>query len=794
MNDLLAKLRPERSELIDGGFTLLLLWMALWAFRSSFGGTQFIVLGAIATLVGVIVAHVTMRFAVPIVLSVVIWLVVYVFVGGVLAARSQAIAGVLPSPGTVTAATRTMVRGWKELLTTVPPVGRTGDLLVLPVFCGIMAGAATCSVARKREWVGGPAIPALLVLALGILCGTKEPVSVLLHGGAIALVVLVWSAMRNERRRPNLDSGTMRLRRLASAGAVLGVATFAGLSVGGSLPMLDASDRTVWRDTFEPPFDPSVFPSPLGYYRQFVKELKDTPMFEVQGLPDGVPIRLATLDDYDGIVWKATGGTSARINSAGYFQRVGTDVDPEFPKPEEEEVTITFPVDSEFGEVWIPTVGEVRSIDFDGANGRGRDLADNYRYNRTTDTGAMLGNAAAGDSYEMSVTTQIGWDDLPEDAQFGANNFEAIDAVPPEVSGLGSGFVEDVEGIERVTILRDLLRGEGDGGRSYYSSSEDGQSPVPPGHGAGRLVRFAGSSEQVGNAEQYAATLGLILRNDGIPARVVMGFEPKEWDPDGSVLITGEDAEAWVEVLIEDIGWVQVSPTPDRSKTTVVKDDSPKPIPDRETQVPPPPPIIEPDAETDPASESEQTDREEEEEEEEEEQEENTGGPSLLVVAGLIAAGLPIAVFLIVLAVILLMKNRRRRRRLTRGRSDEKVANGWRELVDYAVDSGRPVPLATTRREAAGLFTAENAESLALQADAVIFGPEETIDDRVVDFWDEVGAARKGMRQDLGVVDRVKAAMSLDSFRRAKQQRRAEQRRVRLREREEARKKALVDA
>ncbi|MFT7394439.1 MAG: hypothetical protein ACI83Y_002117, partial [Candidatus Azotimanducaceae bacterium] len=172
----------------------------------------------------------------------------------------------------------------------------------------------------------------------------------------------------------------------------------------------------------------------------------------------------------------------------------------------------------------------------------------------------------------------------------------------------------------------------------------------------------------------------------------------------------------------------------------------------------------------------------------------NTGGPSLLVVAGLIAAGLPIAVFLIVLAVILLMKNRRRRRRLTRGRSDEKVANGWRELVDYAVDSGRPVPLATTRREAAGLVTAENAESLALQADAVIFGPEETIDDRVVDFWDEVGAARKGMRQDLGVVDRVKAAMSLDSFRRAKQQRRAEQRRVRLREREEARKKALVDA
>lgn len=793
MNELLAKLRPERPELVDAGWALGLTAVALWAFEGSFGGIEFFVVGVIAAAIGVVTAHVCMRFKLPFLLSVGVWFVVYVLVGGVLAARSQAILGIFPSPDTVAAATRTMVRGWKELLTTVPPVGRTGDLLLLPVFCGLVAGASGYTLARTREWPAAPAVPIALVLALGILCGVRQPVSVLLHGGVFGVGVIIWAAIRDARRRPPIDTGVMRARRTALAGALLAVAAIGGLVIGDSLPMVEAQDRTVWRDTFEPPFDPSVFPSPLGYYRQYVKEFEEQPLFEVTGLPEGVPIRLATLDDYDGIVWKASGGTTARRNSAGYFQRVGTDVDPDYSGTQAS-VQIRLPVNSTFDEVWLPTVGEVESVSFDGSGGRARELADNYRYNSTTDTGAMLGNLRAGDSYTLEVTAQVSWDDLPADAVVAESNFEAIEGIPPEVSGLASALVEDIAGPERITVLRDFLRGDGDDSRSFYSSGGEDESPVPPGHGAGRLVRFAGSDELIGNAEQYAATMALILRNDGIPARVVMGFEPKDWDPDGTAVIFGGDAEAWVEVLVEDIGWVQVSPTPDRSKTTVVRDNSPKPIPDRETQVPPPPPILEPDADTDPASESEQSERERDEEEDEEEEPVEGDGISLLLVASLVAISLPFVVFVIVLLAILLAKRLRRSRRATRGRSDQRVANGWCELVDYAVDAGTPIPSTVTRREAAERVAGERGGALARRADAVVFGPYDTTEERVVEFWGEVDETRREMRSRLGLVERTQAALSLESFRRAKQQRQAEARRERRRQRERDAKKVLIDS
>lgn len=776
MTKLLARLRPSRDELIDAAFALGLVAVALWAFQSAFGGVEFFIVGVIAAVIGLAVTHVCRRFDVSVIITVGVWFVTYILIGGVLANRAEALGGLLPSPDTVFAAVRTMVRGWKELLTTVPPVGRTGDLLALPVFCGIFATGSGYLLARRRDWTIVPAIPALAVMGLGILCGTEEPVSVLLHGGVMALGLVVWASIRSHRTRPSLDAGLSKARRLAAGGVLLAVAAFAGLALGGSVPFAQARDRMVWRDTFEPPFDPSVYPSPLGYYRQYVKELATEPLFDITGIPDGVPIRMATLDTYDGIVWKVTGGTRALRGSAGYFERVGTEVDPNFGRADTT-VTVTFPENSAYDEVWLPTVGEAESVSFSGSGERSRELADAYRYNRTTDTAAVLGDPRPGDAYDVTVAIPPSLADLPDDAQFAENNLEPIEGIPGPVSGLGSGLVEEVDGLERVQILADFLS---DG---YYSDSSSGQSPVPAGHGAGRLLQFADATELVGNAEQYAATLGLILRNSGIPARVVMGFVPKEHNAEDTVTVTGEDAEAWVEVLVEDAGWVPVFPTPDRTRTTVVKDDTPKPIPDRETQVPPPPPIIEPDAETDPASDTAQTERRPKDDRKPVDEVAGAGTP-WLVVAGLSAVVFPVLVFTAILGSILMLKRRRRNRRLRAARRDERMANGWRELVDYAVDTGQVVPSFTTRREAAAIVAVPNATLLAQRADAAVFSGCEPTDDEVTLFWREVREAKESLRGDLGLIDRVKAAVSLESFRRAKGERRAAERRFRRVERE----------
>ena len=83
------------------------------------------------------------------------------------------------------------------------------------------------------------------------------------------------------------------------------------------------------------------------------------------------------------------------------------------------------------------------------------------------------------------------------------------------------------------------------------------------------------------------------------------------------------------------------------------------------------------------------------------------------------------------------------------------------------------MPSFTTRREAAVIVSVPNATLLVQRADAAVFSGGEPTDDEVASFWREVGEAKESLRGDLGLVDRVKAAVSLESFRRAKGELRA---------------------
>jgi hypothetical protein len=62
---------------------------------------------------------------------------------------------------------------------------------------------------------------------------------------------------------------------------------------------------------------------------------------------------------------------------------------------------------------------------------------------------------------------------------------------------------------------------------------------------------------------QYAMTMAVVLRDLGVPARVVEGFLPGERTQGGALeLIRNSDAHAWVEVYFPGHGWVAFDPTP----------------------------------------------------------------------------------------------------------------------------------------------------------------------------------------------------------------------------------------
>lgn len=66
-----------------------------------------------------------------------------------------------------------------------------------------------------------------------------------------------------------------------------------------------------------------------------------------------------------------------------------------------------------------------------------------------------------------------------------------------------------------------------------------------------------------GFCEHYATAMALMLRTEKIPTRIVTGFLQGTWnDYGGYYVITNKDAHSWVEVYIDDIGWIVFDPTP----------------------------------------------------------------------------------------------------------------------------------------------------------------------------------------------------------------------------------------
>jgi transglutaminase-like putative cysteine protease len=78
--------------------------------------------------------------------------------------------------------------------------------------------------------------------------------------------------------------------------------------------------------------------------------------------------------------------------------------------------------------------------------------------------------------------------------------------------------------------------------------------------GASTVECFA--TFKVGFCQHYAITMAVILRDLGIPTRIVEGFLPGSREQSGSVeVVANRGAHTWVEVYFNGVGWVMYDPT-----------------------------------------------------------------------------------------------------------------------------------------------------------------------------------------------------------------------------------------
>jgi len=66
-----------------------------------------------------------------------------------------------------------------------------------------------------------------------------------------------------------------------------------------------------------------------------------------------------------------------------------------------------------------------------------------------------------------------------------------------------------------------------------------------------------------GHCEYFASSMVLLLRSQGIPARLVTGFLGGDYNPfEGYTIVRGSNAHAWVEAYLPGEGWQVYDPTP----------------------------------------------------------------------------------------------------------------------------------------------------------------------------------------------------------------------------------------
>lgn len=118
-----------------------------------------------------------------------------------------------------------------------------------------------------------------------------------------------------------------------------------------------------------------------------------------------------------------------------------------------------------------------------------------------------------------------------------------------------SDYESDSDGIySALTQIRNKLKE----GYTYTRTPETPES--------GDIIRWFLEDSHSGNAMLYASAAVEAFRVHGIPARYVEGYYVPSTaiasSDDGHVLLSGEDAHAWVEVYFDGIGWMPVDVTP----------------------------------------------------------------------------------------------------------------------------------------------------------------------------------------------------------------------------------------
>lgn len=596
-------------------------------------------------------------------------------------------------------------------VSTLPPVEASGTLMLLPYAIGFGAALPAAWLALATPRPIAPALPLLGALAATIPVAVLVPDFYILRGVVLAVVLVAWAAAR-ARRNESLVSGR-RSGVLGTLVAVVVVAVVSGL-VSLMVPDNDQTDRV----RLDPAADEGVAAKAAGAFTAMGNGRQE--LFRVSGAPTGARMRFGALDLYDGEAW-VPAEESPGAGASGTFRRVGPSIEPLRRGPE---AAVRVRIKPAYASGWLPTLGELTSIDLDYRDGRTQ-LKD-VRYNQATSSALVIGGVDPRDDYTFTAVLTPDGFSRTEPTQ------EATEAQRQPAGAFLDRYLvpfdrTELAPMERVLLLARYLRLNG----AVRLTGSSSQAPIDLG------LRLLGSDRISATPFQYSAVTALGASRLGVPARVVVGARP-----DARGIVRRADVFSWVELQLADGTWRALDPErytgvhayADEAAVVagasawvagVLELDGERKV---RVKIPKGADIeLSPDSVIEEHSEPWQI-----------------AGLGILALLALAAAAL--------LAVPVAKLVRRRVRARTTSPSGIFV-NGWQEVLDAARDRGTPVPESWSRFAQAASLGA--GVDLARRADAAIFAPLPAPEDDRQEFWRACQHLRRALLREADLPHRV---------------------------------------
>jgi transglutaminase-like putative cysteine protease len=462
----------------------------------------------------------------------------------VLFAREEAVWRFLPGPAALARLQELVGQGRSYAEATVPPAGADAGLLLI-----VVAGVGLVALAVDTL-AAGLDLPGLTLIPLGALFVVPWLINRgYAPGWAFGVVAVGWLGLLSATQRGRAQQWSPEARPgAAGTGAVVAAVTTALALLAGGITTASGSIGPL--TGIGGPGGAVELDALVSLRRSLVSQDDRVVLTMTTSATRPDYLRLAVLEQFDGTTWLPADSTTldsepppgpaqgAAGAGSGPLAEYRMDVGP-----------LT-------GSTLPSPAGTIASLnDWPVAWDQRTSLPE--RTDGGTIEGTRIALVAAPATWDASGLRSASLTPTTRDQVLAENGADPTPVVGDELADLAREVVAGAgTPYDAAVALQDWFRSTG--GFTYSTAVQAGSSQDA-------LTAFL--TDRIGYCEQFSATMALMARALGIPARVVVGFtqgrrEGTTW------VVRGTDAHAWPELWMGTAGWVRFEPTPGAPTTS----------------------------------------------------------------------------------------------------------------------------------------------------------------------------------------------------------------------------------